>query len=73
MQITLITNTWLDATVSKPWRNREVLVKFDDGNKKVARWNGYYWVDQHGMSRLDRFSHVVKFYIYELENEDDNP
>ena len=47
----LTTNEWIDAEVHKPWKNRLVLCRFEDGHFNVCYHNGMYWVGQHG-SRL---------------------
>lgn len=67
----IITNTWTNASTRKPPIGREVLAKFADGHKAVSKWNGMYWLGQHGM----RFMHteeITRFYIYDLDREDDD-
>ena len=67
----IITNTWTNASTHKPPIGREVLAKFADGHKAVAKWNGMYWVGQHGM-RFMYTEEITSFYIYDLDREDDD-
>ena len=61
---TVLTNEWTDAEHKKPWRNRLVIVRFEDGSLGVAKWNGAYWVGQHDM-RFVRTDKITHFYIFE--------
>lgn len=65
------TNEWTNASTHKPPIGREVLVKFADGHKAVAKYNGMYWTGQYGM-RFMRTEEITRFYIYEKDNEDDD-
>lgn len=71
MTDTLYTNEWIDANLHKPWKDREVLLRFSDNIKLVGKWNGFYWTDQHGV-RFIREEIVTHFYIYEryIENKE---
>ena len=62
----VVTNEWLRADLCKPWKNREVLCRFSDGQKEVCSHNGVYWRDQKGR-RIEETvaSHVTHFYIFE--------
>ena len=64
----LLTNTWLDASVQKPWTFRMVLVRFDDGSEDRAMWNGSYWAAENGIRQVDIHKKVISFYIYERYN-----
>lgn len=67
----IITNEWTNASTHKPPIGREVLAKFADGHKAVAKWNGFYWVGQYDM-RFSLGDTIVRFYIYERDTEDDD-
>ena len=45
---TLTTNEWLRADIQKPWKDRDVLCRFNDGYKQVCHHNGIYWATQDG-------------------------
>jgi hypothetical protein len=64
---TLCTNTWYDVRYRKPFKNREVLVKFNDGLFGTARWCGWAWVGQAGLEITTH--NVTHFYMYEKFNE----
>lgn len=63
-------NTWINAKRHKPPIGIEVLAKFADGHRAVAKWNGLYWVGQYGM-RFMRTSDIQRFYIFDKDTEDD--
>lgn len=67
---TVTTNEWLCAITYKPWKNRLVLCRFEDGHFNVCKWNGMYWVGQHG-SRLTLDEEPTHFYIFDKFNEND--
>ena len=63
----LLTNEWLRADGNKPWKNRLVLCRFEDGHFNVCYWN-----DQKGHRVVETVNHrVTHFYIYEKFNEND--
>ena len=66
----LPTNEWLPADGNKPWKDRRVLCRFEDGHFNVCYWNGMYWVGQHGM-RLSFGEEPTHFYIFKKFNEND--
>lgn len=68
---TVTTNTWENAESKKPWRNRNVLVLFDDGTLGIAKWNGMYWTGQHDM-RFIRQEEITHFYIFDKPCTDNN-
>lgn len=68
MSYSITTNEWTDARRTPPI-GREVLAKFADGHKAVAKWNGMYWGGQHGM-RFMLGDDVVRYYMYDLDPED---
>lgn len=42
----ILTNEWTEVRCKMPPRDREVLVSFGAGVRKVTLvWNGFYWVD----------------------------
>ena len=63
---TIITNEWTDAQLYKPFRGRNVLVRLANGEERVLRWNGMYWITQKDV-RWDEtiYSRVVAWYMYE--------
>lgn len=66
----MTTNEWLDAVASKPWRNRLVLVRMEDGAMRLGKWNGMYWSTQSGL-RLEITVKATHFYIFEKFPEED--
>ncbi len=66
----LPTNEWLPEDGNKPWKDRMVLCRFEDGHFNVCYWNGMYWVGQHGM-RLSFGQEPTHFYIFEKFNENE--
>lgn len=64
---TLTTNEWLRADIHKPWKDRLVLCRFEDGHFNVCSFNGMYWVGQHGM-RLSSGQEPTHFLIFEKFN-----
>lgn len=61
---TLLTNEWTDAKLRKPWRNRLVIVRLENGSLNVAKWNGAYWEGRNDM-RLVCTDEITHFYIFE--------
>ena len=47
-----------------------MLCRFEDGHFNVCKWNGMYWVGQHG-SRLTLNEEPTHFYIFDKFNEND--
>ena len=66
----ITTNEWYDARYNKPWKDRLVLCRFDDGHFNVCKYNGLYWVGQHG-HRISFNDEPTHFYIFEKFNEND--
>lgn len=67
----LLTNEWLPASGNK-WIGREVLCMFKKGEKVVATFNGFYWVDQEGQRVKETVGNpIMYFYIFEKFNEND--
>ena len=69
--ITVVTNEWMDAELNKPWKDRLVLCHLDNDTFVVAKWNGMYWVGQHGIRLSEEIHEVTHFYIFEKFNEND--
>lgn len=69
-QESITTNEWHDAAIKKPWKDRLVLCRFDDGHLNVCKYNGMYWVGQHG-SRLMVYEEPTHFYIFDKFNENE--
>ena len=68
MSETILTNEWTDATTKKPWKDRAVIIRFEDGTLGIGKWNGMYWVGQHDM-RFIRTDKITHFYIFENFNQ----
>lgn len=66
---TLLTNEWTDAKLKKPWCNRLVIVRLEDGSLNVAKWNGAYWEGRNDM-RLVCADEITHFYIFEKFNKE---
>ena len=69
-QESITTNEWHDAMFKKPPKGRLVLCRFADDHLNVCKFNGYYWVGQHG-SRLSLGQEPTHFYIFEKFNENE--
>lgn len=65
------TDEWTNAEWRKPWKGRLVLCRLDDDTFVVAKWNGMYWVGQHGMRLIEEVHQVTHFYVFEKFNEND--
>jgi len=67
---TLLTNEWLRADIQKPWKDRDVLCRFNDGHKQVCHHNGIYWATQDGHRLTETVAHhITHFYIYTKDTE----
>ena len=67
---TLTTNEWLRADIQKPWKDRDVLCRFNDGYKQVCHHNGIYWATQDGHRLTETIAHhITHFYIYTKDTE----
>ena len=67
---TLTTNEWLRADIQKPWKDRDVLCRFNDGYKQVCHHNGIYWATQDGHRLTETVAHhITHFYIYTKDTE----
>ena len=60
---TLNTNEWYDVDFHKPPKDRLVLCHLDDDTFAECKWNGMYWIGQHGM-RLMSVHQVDAFLIH---------
>ncbi len=74
MRRSIITNEWTDAVVSRPIVDRPVLVRCTNSNMYVARWNGFYWVNNNSGLRsepggLSKTQQVQWFYMFEKFSE----
>lgn len=63
---TIMTNEWTDAQLSKPIRGRNVLVHLANGDERVMKWNGMYWITPKDV-RWDEtvYERIVAWYMYE--------
>ena len=73
MKFELLTNEWLPANGNK-WLKREVLIRYNDGEKVVGFFNGFYWCGQDGHRLVETVGHkITHFYIFERDIEDNLP
>jgi len=68
----ILTNTWMDAEIHKPFKRRQVLVRLANGEERIMKWNGMYWITPKDV-RWDEnvYERVVAWYMYEKFNEND--
>lgn len=67
----LLTNEWLRADGNK-LIGREVLCRYRKGQLIIARWNGFYWVDQEGHRVRETVGNMILyFYIFDKFYEND--
>lgn len=66
----VIVGEWYDIDRRKPPRNRILNCYLNDGTYAHCKWNGFYFVGQHGM-RLMGARDVLYWQMFELVNEND--